>query len=802
MKIDLHVHSKYSKKPSQWVLQKIGCPESFTDPLRLYQRAKARGMDMVTISDHNVLDGVLEIAHLPDTFLSVEVTAHFPEDRCKVHVLCTDVTEAIHREAQKLRKNIYELVPYLQSQGVMHTLAHPLFAVNDRLTIEHFEKSLLLFKNFECNGARDGYQNDAVKRVLAQLTPQTIERLVETYGIVPGFPEPWKKNITGGSDDHSAQNIASIYTVVDDAQDLAGFKAGILAGRSRPGGRYSSPQTMARTLYSIAYQFYKHKFGFDRYVNKDIFLRFIDRLLSAEEVSKARVIDRVQSFFNTRRYIKGLSGSGPVQQVVRFEAARLICDDPKLAALAKGSGEIPSAEAEREWFRFLIRASNRVLTVFADNLLGHARKANVFDIFHTVGSAGALYSVLAPYFVAYDVFIKDRRFCDEVLARFVDGKDLAREPRVGHFTDTFFEINGVAKTLQRSVRVAQSQGKDMTIVTCHPDAPKGEGVRNFMPVGVFDLPEYPELKITYPPVLEMLEYAYSQNFTHLHASTPGPVGLTALLVAKMLKLPLYGTYHTQIPQYVGKLTDDLGMEDLAWKFILWFYNQCDMVFAPSQATAGELIERGLPESKIRIYPRGVDIQRFHPTKRNGFMRRFTQRDGLKFLYVGRVSKEKNLDLLAEAFRRLTADHGNVTLVITGDGPYKQDLQRQMADTPTIFTGYLEGEDLAELYASCDIFVFPSRTDTFGNVVLEAQASGIPAIVTNVGGPQENVVHGETGFVVDAQDPAGLLQAMTALADDPRLLDDMGHKARTRMEGRSFEQAFVNTWNMQYVQGAD
>ena len=133
-KVDMHVHSKYSTRPSQWILQKIGCPESFTEPLELYNIAQDRGMDMVTITDHNTIAGCLEIAHLPGTFISEEITTYFPEDNCKLHVLAYDISEKQHDEVQKVRGNVYDLVPYLREQGIVHVLAHPLFAVNDRLT--------------------------------------------------------------------------------------------------------------------------------------------------------------------------------------------------------------------------------------------------------------------------------------------------------------------------------------------------------------------------------------------------------------------------------------------------------------------------------------------------------------------------------------------------------------------------------------------------------------------------------------------------------------------------------------------
>ncbi len=147
IKVDLHVHSKMSDRPSHWILQKLSCPESFTHPAKLYQVAKQRGMDLVTITDHNTINGSLEIAHLPDTFVSEEITTYFPEDKCKLHVLALDITEAQHEDISRLRGNVYELSNYLKRHEIHHVLAHPLFDINHKLTLAHFEKMLLLFKN-------------------------------------------------------------------------------------------------------------------------------------------------------------------------------------------------------------------------------------------------------------------------------------------------------------------------------------------------------------------------------------------------------------------------------------------------------------------------------------------------------------------------------------------------------------------------------------------------------------------------------------------------------------------------------
>jgi len=813
MRIDLHVHSKFSSKPSQWFLQKLGCPESFVEPELLYRLARQKGMDMVTISDHNTIEGALAIAHLPGTFISEEISCFFPEDGCKIHVLAWDINERIHEDVQKLRSDLYELVAYLRQSGIRHGVAHPLFACNDKLTPEHLEKMLLLFNTFEINGTRDGMQNNHLRKILGLLDSRVMEKLADKHGIEPVGENPWKKSVTGGSDDHSGLNIARIHTEVQDADDLPSFFAGVAGRRSRARGEHASPLTMAHNLYGIGYQFFKAKYGLESKVNKDRFLKFLDVSLAPESADPRGVSGafiKLQAAINNSGVLRrGSMLPEKPAALLKAMAEQVFQQDPDFLDRARRAPEIRN-ESEERWFDFTNRTSHKVLSHYAEKLLDNVTGANIFEIFQTVASAGALYTALSPYFVAYTLFTKDRAFCRLALAQI---KSLGRgapltskqqKPfKLAHFTDTFCDTNGVAITLQEHIRLAEKTGdKDFTVVTSHPavdDAPcfdsKGPHLRNFAPIGEYELPEYPELKLLYPPVLEMLRYVYENEFTHIHVATPGPVGLTGMLVARILKLPIAGTYHTALPQYAGKLTGDHAMEDLMWRFMVWFYNELDTVYTPSNAIGRELAEKGVHAHKLHTYPRGVDTRRFTPAKRNGFFKRYQLNGGPKLLYVGRISKEKNMPLLEQVFREVVAKAPGVDIVMVGDGPYRKEMEANLQGLNCVFTGTLEGEDLAQAYASSDIFLFPSTTDTFGKVVLEAQASGLPVIVTDQGGPQENIIPGETGAIVPGDDPRAFSNAVLSLLADPQRLETMKSNACGYTRERSLEKCFEQTWQM-------
>ena len=799
VKVDLHVHSKSSTRPSQWILQKIDCPESFTSQRKLYAIAKARGMDLVTITDHNNINGCLEIAHLPDTFISEEATAYFPENQCKLHVLIHDITEDQHIEINHHRKNVYDLVDYLNREHLFHVLAHPLFDLNNKLSMDYFEKMLLLFTNFEMNGSRDAYQNQILEIILKNLTSDHIDRLANKHNIPPRGCQPWKKNITAGSDDHSSLNIARMHTFVPGATTKDEFFAGITKGQAEICGKSATPKTMAHNLYGIAYQYYKSKFSLDRFVHKNTLLRFVDCALTAHDDHRG-ILTRISDYLISRK--PGLSRfhskTDDLMHLIEEKARIAICKNSDFQKILKATPAKDAWEKETDWFSFVNDVSEDVMKSFADTTLDSLSKAKLFNIFQTIGSAGSVYTLLAPYFMAFRLFTKDRAFAESCRDQFA-GQTAPYDKKhenIAIFTDTLHETNGVALTLRMHLKIAQKTGKNLSVITCAPDHSL-EGAENFNPVGSFEIPEYPEIKLHYPPVLKMLEYCYEQNFTHIMASTPGPVGLAALAVSRILDIPISGTYHTAFPQYAAELTGDSAMEELAWKLMIWFYNQLDVVYVPSKATGAELAERGIRPSKIRLYPRGIDIRRFHPKNRNGFWSSRFQvpENGIKLIYVGRISKEKNLDVLTRAFNKLSPVKPVLQLIVVGDGPFRPEMEQALMYTNTLFTGYLEGDDLVKAYASGDLFIFPSSTDTFGNVVLEAQASGLPVIVTDCGGPQENLINGETGRIVPAHDDQALVDAVLDICDQPEKMAQMKKNARRYMETRSFEAAFNKSWEL-------
>jgi glycosyltransferase involved in cell wall biosynthesis len=315
-------------------------------------------------------------------------------------------------------------------------------------------------------------------------------------------------------------------------------------------------------------------------------------------------------------------------------------------------------------------------------------------------------------------------------------------------------------------------------------------------MGCIKLDAYAGLTLHVPRVDDVLAYIETMPFDVIHLSTPGPMGLLGLLAARHRGLPVCGTYHTDFPGYARVLSGDPDMEEVGWKFMRWFYGQLDRVAAPTESIRRTLIDHGMNPARLDVVGRGVKTDDFTPALRDPAWREQWGGDHpLKLLYVGRVSKEKNLETLTAAFRRLVPTRPDLCLVVVGDGPYREEMEASLAGLPAYFTGTLNGEDLARAYASCDLFVFPSKTDTFGRVVLEAQASGLPVIVSDEGGPRDAMVDQQTGVVVSGLNDERLAHAIDRLTDEPARHLRYRHAARRHASTLTPEASFQAFWKM-------
>lgn len=793
-KADLHLHTRHSARATDWLLRKVDFPASCSDPRLLYRSLREKGFDFVTFTDHDTIDGCLEIAAEPGAFISEEITAFFPEDDVKVHLLAWGITEAHHGEIQRLRRNIYELARWLKQQEIAHTVAHPFWPVDERLSVDHWQRLVLLFRHFETiNGLRDPLLGQTAGFALSRLTPGHIERFAAERKVEPLWDEPWKKAFTGGSDDKGGIHEGRAWTEAPGATP-GDFLAAVRGGDCRPAGKAGGPLVTAHSLYRVIFDFAGQRLAASSQKPAAVLLeKMAGRFMEGKDPTRFTLAEKLgflaQGIATGKIWEVALPGNASLWK----ELADAVGKPGMRSAIEKATDGV--SEPERRAFLTANLLVNQLAFRFFSQFIAQLRAGRIVESLQFVGSLVPLALGLAPYFYAFRSPGRSelRPLCEKTCGEIPD--NLRNSKRIW-FTDTLEDINGVSTTIRKMTAAALGEGFDLTVATSRGEvAPSNIPIVNFRPVGEFELPEYELQKLSFPPVLEIIDHVQRGGFTEVVISTPGPVGLCALLAAKVLGLRTSGIYHTDFPQYVRILTDDSWMETLTWNYMQWFYEQMDIVYVNSGDYRAALEARGIKSDRIHILPRGLDTELFHTSRRRGD---FWQRRGLRqgeigLLYAGRVSKEKKLDLFAAAVGKLRDEGLPVRGLVVGHGPYAAEFQASFPEG--IFTGYLNGEELAEAYASADVFVFPSTTDTFGNVILEAQASGLPCVVSDQGGPRELVANGDDGFITRGGDLGDLCDAVRKLCTDQNLRAGMAAASRRKVEDRSWPNAARRFWEI-------
>jgi glycosyltransferase involved in cell wall biosynthesis len=380
------------------------------------------------------------------------------------------------------------------------------------------------------------------------------------------------------------------------------------------------------------------------------------------------------------------------------------------------------------------------------------------------------------------------------------------------FTDTLNDVNGVSRFIRNVGDQAAAAGRELHIITSTRLPAPADGDRPFIhnlpPRYARPMPGYPQLELAIPRRGEMFRTAARLAPDVVHVSTPGPVGTLGRRFAAMHGLPLIGTYHTDFPAYIDHLFDLPALTWMCSAHMSWFYRRFSRMFTRSMDYADSMQRLGIRRERIiRLLP-GIDTAVFDARFKDeagDIWHRLAplgvRRQSVKVLYVGRVSIEKNLPMLTRvwpAARAACQARGiDAQLIIVGDGPYRPQMAAELAAHDAVFLGFRHGEELSTIYASSDLFIFPSTTDTLGQVVMESQCVGLPVIVTDQGGPSEVVDDGITGFVLPATPAAHgrWVQTIAQLACDAPLRQRMGEAGKAKMAPMTIRHSFDHFWQV-------
>lgn len=355
--------------------------------------------------------------------------------------------------------------------------------------------------------------------------------------------------------------------------------------------------------------------------------------------------------------------------------------------------------------------------------------------------------------------------------------------KVALFSDTFSpQINGVTNTMDKLTGYFEGSGIEYKIFAPRYDKDEDFQAERFYSLKFF---LYPECRIALPNIFRVSQVLSDFKPDIIHLMTEFNMGITGLYYGKKNNIPTISNYSTNFSQY----TDYYGLDFLKqtiWDYMKWFHNQNNITLCPSNEAQKTLEQHGI--GNTAIFSRGIDSHSFNRAYRSDALRRkLGIENKLAFLYVGRVSFEKDLDVLRESYRVIKEEYEDrVALIITGDGPYL-DKCRDMFPVDTVFTGFKRGMELSELYASCDIFVCPSSTETFGNVVLEAMASGLAVIGADAGGVGEIIGHRYNGLLFRAKDAGDLYVCMKELIENKLLAEYVKANGVNYGKNRSWER---------------
>jgi glycosyltransferase involved in cell wall biosynthesis/predicted metal-dependent phosphoesterase TrpH len=724
---DLHVHSTASEHSRLGVQRTLGLPECATPPEEVYELAKRRGMDFVTITDHDTIDGALRLADRPDTFISEELTAGFAGEPHQVHVLCYGITPDDHGRLIERAGDVEAVAAYLHEQEIACALAHPFYAVAQPLEPRHRRRLAELFGAWEVrNGARAPELN---------LPAATY---VETNGGTG----------IGGSDDHAGVDIGRTWTEAPAAATTEEFLAHLRAGRVAAGGDQGSAAKWAHAAMALTV----------RALGRG------DDDVSPDPLAVLHMVERVMREGDARSGpLAADLGPADARALLRAWLATVDLDrsDGDLLAWMQSDGFTHAALQRRArgcHERALNAAVGRVLAAAA---AGEGFGPALLSLF------GACLPMI-PYAPAAAFLGRERQ---RLSAR-------GQEPaRVALVADGVGETHGVTRTVQE-IRARGVPGFEVDVIGTDMAVD-----RRLSAVAEVEMPFYAGLRIGIPSPQVVVEALADGRYDLVHVVSPGPAAVVAALTARISGLPLVGSHHTELAAYARLRTGDAGLAATLSAAVGAFYQACDVVLSPSASADDGLRRMGIDERRIGRWDRGVDLERFTPAKRDAG---WLPGERIHVLYAGRLTVEKGSPLLAEAFLAARRRDPRLHLVLAGGGPEEGALRARLGEAAT-FLGWLDGEELARAYASADMLLFCSQTDTFGQAILEAQASGLPVVAVRAGGPAELVEPGRSGLLCPP-DPHTLAAAVAGLAASPAARGRLARGGLAAVRQRTWEAA--------------
>lgn len=804
LKVDLHCHDKNSDVPDELWGRILSLPETWLKTKDLVKLLKSNGCNCVTITNHNNARSCWELIEKGhDVLVAAEFTCYFPEYELFVHVLTYGFTREQEGILNEKRENIYEFLRYTTENDLPVILPHPLYFYtrNEKIDLSLFEKLAVMFQRFEVlNGQRDQWQSVLTLKWAKSLTPELIYSYAKKHQLNPrdfGVDPLKPKVLTGGSDDHmgifAGESGSKLY-IKNLAARLKNQKPSVLAleairnGDVAPYGDVAENKKLNIALLDYFSQvatkmkdpgllrilFHRGDTSdklacfaisnlmleMQNHKNTQRFFEFIHSALNGKKPNKLikwKVKKDYRFCITHLERIADSKSKSPEEFVATVNDSMadlflnlnlLIAKRIKKSLKKQKENKKDKPETTDLTKRFEIPSQISQLVMGGKSNPSNMSGFNLAELMDnltfpmlvslillgtTVGSARLLY--------------QNRRFLDD----FAEKLSASRHPKKAlYLTDTLLDKNGVSNSLSAKLKHIQQHDLPVDFLICHEDAEAQEHLHVVRPIDAFSFPEFGEQQLRVPNAMEILKIFYEGGYDRIVCSTEGPMAAISLLIKHMFNVPSFFFMHTDWLDFIKQNTSLTAHEcDRYRRLLRFFYSQYSGVFV-----LNEDHKEWLTGYEMQLEEKQVFMTAHHTNKIKQNVKPVDKSklfaDANEFtpvvLFAGRLSKEKGVFDIAEIYQQIKRTLPNIKLVFAGVGPAEEALKELLPEAK--FLGWVEKYQLQALYAGLDIKLFPSRFDTFGNVILEAFAQNMPVIAYNSKGPKSIIQDNVNGLLVE------------------------------------------------------
>jgi glycosyltransferase involved in cell wall biosynthesis len=804
LRIDLHCHDFNSDNPDELWGRILRLPETWLTTKKLVKCLRRNGSNVVTITNHNNARSCWNLLEQGlDVLVGAEFTCFFPEANLYLHVLTYGFSQTQESLLYEKRQNIYDFLRYAASNNIPVVLPHPLYFYtrNENLDMELFEKIAVMFQRFEVlNGQRDLWQSTLTLNWIQSLTPEKIYSYAKKHDLDPrefGVDPHAPKALAGGSDDHMGifagqcgtqlmiPNLKErLLTQKPSELALEAIRAGSMAPFGQVGENEklnialldyfaqvatniedpgllrillhrgeASDKAACFALSNVLLELQKNK-------QSRKFFEFIHDALQGKKPSRMLRWKVSKKYRFCISHLEEIANShaGPPEDFTRT-VNRVIADlfteinkviiqriqDSKLLDRLGESGAFSAENLTRNFevpsqITAWLLGTPTKYTQITERCLGELVDKLTFPVMIAAVLAGAN---LASTRVLYQNRAFLNRFANHL------GRN-HHEYRALHLTDTLFDKNGVSNSLSAKLRQIQDNDIAIDMLVCHESAAPEPHLHVTRPLSAFTMPDSGGQQLRIPDLLEISRIFYEGGYDRVICSTEGPMVAVALFLKHMFNVPCFFFMHTDWIEYIKSTTESTQHErDRIRRILRLLYSQFDGIFVLNREHRDWLtgFEMDLDQNRVFLTAHHAPqvSEPITPIKKSALFE--DANDDTPVLFIAcRISSEKGIMDLPKIMSHLRASLPNLKLVIAGSGPAEDELKALLPCAH--FTGWIDKKTLASLYAGLDLFIFPSRFDTFGNVLLEAFAHGMPAIAYDCKGPRDIIENGRSGYLVN------------------------------------------------------